>query len=86
MDIVSLFSGCGGLDLGFTLAGFNVIWANEYDKSIWKTYNFNHQKTQLDRRNIKDRTTNKMIVIDLFFIDTPLMFQNLFSEFISFTL
>ena len=54
MDIVSLFSGCGGLDLGFNLAGFNVIWANEYDKSIWETYKFNHQKTHLDRRNIQD--------------------------------
>ncbi|MDY6900348.1 MAG: DNA cytosine methyltransferase, partial [Cyanobacteriota bacterium] len=25
MNIVSLFSGCGGLDLGFQQAGFNVI-------------------------------------------------------------
>ncbi|MDO4728971.1 MAG: DNA cytosine methyltransferase, partial [Bacteroidota bacterium] len=30
--IVSLFSGCGGLDLGFIQQGFEVIWANEYDK------------------------------------------------------
>ncbi len=44
----SIFSGCGGLDLGFYQAGFNVIWANEYDKSIWDTYEFNHPNTQLD--------------------------------------
>ena len=42
MDIISLFSGCGGLDLGFRQAGFNIVWANEYDKSIWATYEFNH--------------------------------------------
>lgn len=36
MNIVSLFAGCGGLDLGFEKAGFNVVWANEYDKSIHK--------------------------------------------------
>jgi site-specific DNA-cytosine methylase len=38
MNIVSFFSGAGGLDLGFQQAGFNVIWANEYDKEIWETY------------------------------------------------
>jgi hypothetical protein len=31
-NIVSLFAGAGGLDLGFEKAGFNVMWANEYDK------------------------------------------------------
>lgn len=53
MDVVSLFSGCGGLDLGFHQAGFNIVWANEYDKSIWDTYEFNHPNTQLDKRDIR---------------------------------
>jgi len=42
MNIVSLFSGAGGLDLGFKKAGFNIVAANEYDKSIWETYEKNH--------------------------------------------
>ena len=54
MDIISLFSGCGGLDLGFSQAGFNVVWANEYDKSIWDTYLFNHVGSQLDKRDIRN--------------------------------
>ncbi|NJK67433.1 MAG: DNA cytosine methyltransferase [Microcoleus sp. CSU_2_2] len=53
MNIISLFAGCGGLDLGFRLAGFNPVWANEYDKSIWDTYQFNHPDTILDRRDIR---------------------------------
>ncbi len=42
MKLISLFSGAGGLDLGFTKAGFNVEVANEFDKSIWSTYEKNH--------------------------------------------
>lgn len=52
MKIVSLFSGAGGLDLGFTKAGFDVIWANEYDKSIWETYEKNHPNTVLNKQSI----------------------------------
>ena len=47
MRVVSLFAGCGGLDLGFEKAGFDVVWANEYDSSIHATYRLNHPKTQL---------------------------------------
>lgn len=54
MKIVSLFSGAGGLDLGFKKAGFNIIWANEYDKSIWETYEKNHPETELNRESIVD--------------------------------
>lgn len=37
-SVVSLFSGCGGLDLGFKNAGFELIWANEIDNDSAKTY------------------------------------------------
>jgi len=58
--IVSLFAGCGGLDLGFSQAGFDILWANEYDKSIWETYEFNHKKTTLDKRSIVDMPSNEI--------------------------
>lgn len=54
MKVVTFFAGAGGLDLGFSNAGFDVIWANEYDKNIWETYEKNHKKVFLDRRNITD--------------------------------
>ncbi len=52
-SIISLFAGAGGLDLGFEMAGFNIIWANEFDKNIWSTYEANHS-APLDRRSIVD--------------------------------
>jgi DNA (cytosine-5)-methyltransferase 1 len=37
IDIVSLFSGCGGMDLGFSQAGFRILWANDIDKKACNT-------------------------------------------------
>jgi modification methylase ngoPII len=34
IKVISLFSGCGGLDLGFEQAGFEIPIANEFDKTI----------------------------------------------------
>lgn len=57
MNIISLFSGCGGLDLGFEKAGFAIPIANEFDKTIWETFEANHPCTKLikgDIRNINE--------------------------------
>ena len=57
MKLLSLFSGCGGLDLGFERAGFSIPVANEFDPVIWNTFEQNHKKTKLlhgDIRKIKE--------------------------------
>jgi DNA (cytosine-5)-methyltransferase 1 len=41
MKIVSLFSGAGGLDLGFIQAGNKIVWANDMDKDAVATYRKN---------------------------------------------
>lgn len=50
MDVVSLFAGAGGLDLGFKKSGFNIVWANEYDKFAAATYrkNLGHHMVEGD--------------------------------------
>lgn len=42
MRVVSLFCGIGGLDKGFVDAGYNVVWANDFDKYAVETYNANY--------------------------------------------
>jgi DNA (cytosine-5)-methyltransferase 1 len=64
IKVLSLFSGCGGLDLGFEKAGFSIPVANEYDKTIWETYEINHPKTKLikgDVRKINDEDITEEI-------------------------
>ena len=45
--VVSTFSGCGGSCLGFEMAGFEVLWANEFIPAAQKTYLANHSDTAL---------------------------------------
>ena len=47
MKVGSLFSGIGGIDLGFKQAGFEITWANEKDPAACKTYRHNFPDTNL---------------------------------------
>ena len=48
--LVSLFSGCGGLDKGFEDAGFNRVWANDFDKDAQSVFKLN--LGEIDGRDI----------------------------------
>jgi len=57
MRVASFFAGVGGIDKGFEKAGFNVIWANEFDKYAAITYqkNFKNKLVVDDIRNVKNK-------------------------------
>lgn len=56
MKVVDLFCGCGGLSLGFTQAGFNIVSAYDNWKVALDTYrlNFKHKAVMLDLNNVND--------------------------------
>lgn len=56
MNVVSLFSGAGGLDYGFIMADHNILWANDLYEDAVETY----------RKNIG----NHIICKDISLIDT----------------
>jgi len=64
MTIASFFSGAGGMDLGFEKAGFKIITANEYDKTIWETYSKNFPKTKLIKKSITDISSKEIPSVD----------------------
>ena len=63
--LVSLFAGIGGIDLGFEFAGFNCIWANDFDKFACQTYraNVGEQIVEGDIRLVKNQIPEHDILV-----------------------
>ena len=51
--IISLFSGCGGLDWGFHMAGYKTVWANDIDEWAVKTFEKKFGKKVITQKNIE---------------------------------
>lgn len=61
IPILSLFCGCGGLDLGFTQAGFEVVLALDVDSAAVRTYNLNHGEGIARVANLAELDGNAVI-------------------------
>lgn len=62
LDAVSTFSGCGGSSLGYRMAGFRVLWANEFVEAARASYAANKAPyTVLDGRDIRELTPGDVL-------------------------
>ena len=60
-NVVSTFSGGGGSCLGYRMAGYHVLWANEFVEEAQKTYRANHPHTILDCNDIRTITAGDIL-------------------------
>lgn len=67
--LVSLFSGCGGLDLGFEQAGFHRIWANDFDKDAQAVFRLN--LGEIDGRDVRDVSADEIPECDIVLAGFP---------------
>lgn len=61
-NVVSLFTGAGGLDIGFEEFGrFNVICASDIEKECKNTYNYNYPNTPFINKDIRIITAKEIL-------------------------
>lgn len=58
--VISLFSGAGGLDLGFQKAGYKILTANDSDPKVWETYEKNHDDVPIIKKSIADISSSEL--------------------------
>ena len=63
MKLISLFSGAGGLSLGFEMAGFNNVFSVEYDKKKAESYKKNFPTHNLLVKDIQEITDDEIITL-----------------------
>ena len=60
-NLISTFSGCGGSCLGFKLAGFRTLWANEFVRAARDTYKANHPNVFVNSFDIRGLTGERIL-------------------------
>jgi|CXWL01.1.fsa_nt_gi DNA (cytosine-5)-methyltransferase 1 len=63
LKVASTFSGAGGSCLGYRLAGYTVVWANEFEPNAQATYALNAPSTILDPRDIRTILPEEILAV-----------------------
>ena len=72
LSAISLFSGAGGMDIGFERAGFKVHWSNDFDTKACETYRSNFENENICGPIEESLTTlNKFADIECLFGGPP---------------
>jgi modification methylase bsp6I len=70
LKCASLFAGVGGIDLGFEIAGFKTVYANEFDPYAADTFEKNFSIT-VDRRDINTVPASELPDFDILLAGFP---------------
>ncbi len=71
LKCASFFAGVGGIDLGFKTAGFETIYANEFDEYPAKTFELNFPNIHVDVRDINSVKTDEIPDFDIMLAGFP---------------
>ena len=66
MKVASFFAGIGGICYGFKQAGFDVVYANEFDAKACENYRANHHEVELHEGDIKKIEAKSLPDFDVF--------------------
>jgi DNA (cytosine-5)-methyltransferase 1 len=67
--VMGLFAGCGGLDLGFKKAGFDIVYANDNERSVKETYE--HNLGPIDICDIREVNKDELPYADVVLAGIP---------------
>lgn len=71
LGVASMFSGIGGVDLGFMKSSFEVVWSNKVDSVTFKNYRYNFKNHVLMEKNISKVNPYDVLYFDVLVAGFP---------------
>lgn len=71
LKVGGLFSGIGGIEIGFQQAGFEISWAVENDAACYRTYRYNFVDSQITQKDIRMINPAELCKVDILIAGFP---------------